>query len=291
MGSYRIELNRHRESWVPFLTMTSVLLAFSLALPAEANQAETDFYSVRVVPEQPSPSDLVYLELDKLEDAPCDLQFAGAAIDNTNKIIWVSVEPLEVTLTGCNGPDSFRYLIGRLEKGGTYQVTLFEEVPFRGESIFRAENMTAVFPVNTTSAIGGFNAETPKHGSLQSGVGLVRGWVCDAKRIQIQFNSGQLHDVPYGSSRTDTEGVCGDIDNGYGMVITWSDLGLGQHTMTTYIDGIARSTVDFEVVGLGEGFFKDLEGTFDLGGFPTEHESVTVQWDEPLQNFIVISRD
>ena len=34
------------------------------------------------------------------------------------------------------------------------------------------------------------NLEIPQNGSVQSGVGIVSGWYCDADRIEIAFDGG-----------------------------------------------------------------------------------------------------
>lgn len=128
-------------------------------------------------------------------------------------------------------------------------------------------------------------------GSVQSGVGVVRCRACDAKRVDIQFDDQEPIEVAYGTSRADTAEICGDSDNGYGMVMNWSLLEPGIHTMKTFIDGREAREVEFEVAGLGEEFVKGLVGTYELEDFPGPGESVTVQWDEALQNFIIISRD
>ena len=49
--------------------------------------------------------------------------------------------------------------------------------------------------------------ETPTPGSFQSGVGLIRGWVCSANRVDIEVvGRGSLQAV-YGEPRGDTQGA------------------------------------------------------------------------------------
>lgn len=57
--------------------------------------------------------------------------------------------------------------------------------------------------------------------------------------------------VPYGSERTDTAGVCGDTDNGFGLLWNYNELGDGPHMVTLYVDGVLTTQVDFTVRTLG----------------------------------------
>ena len=64
--------------------------------------------------------------------------------------------------------------------------------------------------------------DNPKPGSFQSGKGVIDGWVCDTQRIDIVFNPGTAHEstfqAAYGTERGDTQSVCNDSDNGFGLL-------------------------------------------------------------------------
>ncbi len=136
-----------------------------------------------------------------------------------------------------------------------------------------------------------YGIETPATGSIQSGVGLIRGWACDALNIAISIDDGPLLPVGYGTSREDTRTICGDANNGYGMVMAWGVLGEGSHTLKTFKDGEKIGDVTFEVAGIGgTGFTSGLSGTYELDNFPAPGESVTVRWSEADQNFIIIDK-
>ncbi len=137
----------------------------------------------------------------------------------------------------------------------------------------------------------GYGVETPSEGSIQSGVGLIRGWACDALSIAISIDDGPLLPVGYGTSREDTRTICGDANNGYGMVMAWGLLGEGTHILKTVKDGIEIGNVTFEVASIGgTGFTRGLSGTYELNNFPAPGENVTVRWSEPDQNFIIIDK-
>ena len=95
--------------------------------------------------------------------------------------------------------------------------------------------------------------ENPAPGALKSGVGLISGWVCDADELEVSFDGGARLFVPYGSDRIDTAGVCGDADNGFGLLFNYNELGDGPHTVTLYVDGIiGRNPGLFNVQTLGD---------------------------------------
>ena len=127
--------------------------------------------------------------------------------------------------------------------------------------------------------------ENPTPGALKSGVGLLSGWVCDAKELEVSFNGDARFFVPYGSDRADTTGVCGDADNGFGLLINYSELGDGPHTVTLYVDGILTTQVNFNVRTLGTNFLRDVtgQGTITL----SDGKQVHVQWEEATQGFTI----
>lgn len=152
---------------------------------------------------------------------------------------------------------------------------------------FRDPSPTGTHP-DAEAAVGGAHHESPAQHSVQSGVGLIRGWACDAGTVAISIDGGERIPVAYGTSRRDTEGVCGDADNGFGMVFAWGLLGSGVHRMQTYVDGVEIANVEFEVVAIGDGFVTGLEGGYRLPGFPAPDESVDVRWSEADQNFRIV---
>lgn len=128
--------------------------------------------------------------------------------------------------------------------------------------------------------------ENPAPGAIKSGVGLVSGWVCDAEELEVSFDGGPRTFVPYGSERTDTAGVCGDTDNGFGLLWNYNELGDGPHTITLYADGIVQTQVNFNVQTLGTNFLRGVNGQ---GAITLSNGlDVTVQWEETTQGFAII---
>ena len=61
----------------------------------------------------------------------------------------------------------------------------------------------------------------------------------------------------YGTSREDTLPICGDADNGFGLLVNWNGFGDGPHEVRALADGeefgrLEQAAVDFnlDLVGL-----------------------------------------
>ena len=133
--------------------------------------------------------------------------------------------------------------------------------------------------------------ENPPPGSFQSGVGVISGWVCDAERIDIVFNPGTATEetwrAGYRTTREDTEGVCNDSDNGFGLLFNWNRLGAGVHTVQAKADGVEFGSATFTVTTFDTDFLEDANGEFVVEDFPTEGNEITLGWQQSLQNFVI----
>ena len=97
--------------------------------------------------------------------------------------------------------------------------------------------------------------ENPGDGSSRSGVGIISGWVCEADEVMITIITAAgdtiIQEAAYGTERTDTaytpagEEICGDTDNGFGLLFNWNALKDGTHTIIADVDGqeLDRATV------------------------------------------------
>lgn len=235
------------------------------------------------LPERPSTADPVALSVT----IGCSLGATAnaVAIDYLNREVKVAIDFGEHGFL-CTPEITTEVPIGYLRDAGEYQFLIYEGSPDFDPQFYLGTFDLTVLTGNELAAI-----ETPAEGSIQSGVGVIRGWACDAKDMSISIDDGPLIPVAYGSSREDTRKKCGDASNGYGMVMAWGLLSLGTHTLKTFQDNREIGHVTFTVAGIGgSGFTKGLSGIYDLEGFPTPGDRVTVRWSEPDQNFIIIDK-
>ena len=129
--------------------------------------------------------------------------------------------------------------------------------------------------------------ENPGAASFQSGIGLISGWVCDAEEVEIVLN-GEPQEAAYGTARLDTAGVCGDADNGFGLLFNWNLLGDGEHEVVALVDGVELDRATVTVTTLGTEFLRDVTGTCTAADFPTMDETVTLAWQQTQQNFVIV---
>ena len=128
--------------------------------------------------------------------------------------------------------------------------------------------------------------ENPGSNSFQSGIGVLSGWVCDADTVELELN-GVVHEAAYGTERLDTEPVCGDSDNGFGLLFNWNLLGDGEHEVVAFVDGIELDRATVTVTTLGAEFLRDVAGSCPVEDFPLVGETVPLIWQQNNQNFVL----
>ena len=129
--------------------------------------------------------------------------------------------------------------------------------------------------------------ENPGAESFQSGIGVISGWTCAAEAVEITLN-GEPQEAAYGTARLDTEAVCGDSDNGFGLLFNWNLLGDGEHEVVALVDGVELDRATVTVTTLGAEFLREVTGTCTAADFPTGDETVTLAWQQTQQNFVIV---
>ena len=128
--------------------------------------------------------------------------------------------------------------------------------------------------------------ENPGADSFQSGLGVISGWVCAAEAVTLEIN-GVEYAAAYGTARVDTADVCGDVENGFGLLFNWNLLGDGEHTVVAFVDGEEWSRTTVTVTTLGEEFLRGVTGACQVPAFPLAGETVTLTWQQTSQNFVI----
>ena len=136
--------------------------------------------------------------------------------------------------------------------------------------------------------------ENPGPNSFQSGVGVISGWVCEAEVVEIAIGDRPRQVAAYGTERLDTDTrrkdgtvICGDTDNGFGLLFNWNRLGDGEHAVVAYVDGEVLGRATVRVTTLGEEFLRGAEGECVVEDFPMPGETVTLEWQQNSQNFVI----
>ncbi|MGE0680028.1 MAG: hypothetical protein AB7P69_03820 [Candidatus Binatia bacterium] len=139
--------------------------------------------------------------------------------------------------------------------------------------------------VSTVYAQGAL--ENPAPSSRQSGIGLVSGWKCTASHLTATIDGSSPFFIPHGSARGDTQGVCGDIDNGFGLLLNWNLFPDGPHTIRLFDGGVQFASATFTTQSLGGEFLTGLNKSVTVSNFPAAGQTTTLQWSQAAQNFIV----
>ena len=134
--------------------------------------------------------------------------------------------------------------------------------------------------------------ENPQPGSFQSGIGIISGWACEAEEITIETEDGGTGQratwvAGYRTSRTDTMGVCGDANNGFGLTYNWNLLGDGAHRVRALADGVEFAQVTVTVTTLGTPFVQGAMREVSVPDFPAAGTDVVLRWQEAQQNFVI----
>ena len=144
---------------------------------------------------------------------------------------------------------------------------------------------TGSYTLETTLLVG--YLENPGPDSFQSGIGVLSGWVCDADLVEIEIDALPAQVAGYGTERLDTTGVCGDTDNGFGLLFNWNLLRDGEHAVVAFVDGVELGRATVTVTTLGHEFLRDVAGTCEVEDFPALGETVTLMWQQTSQNFVI----
>ncbi len=150
-----------------------------------------------------------------------------------------------------------------------------------------AEVGAALTPAQKPRAIEGV-LENPRPASFQSGIGVISGWVCEADEVVIKIDGLPIA-AAAGTERADTLDTCGDVDNGFGLLVNWAEFGAGEHEVVALVDGVelSRATVTVTVVDETEPYVRGLAKRVEVVGFPTPEETVTLEWQQSQQNFVI----
>ena len=137
-----------------------------------------------------------------------------------------------------------------------------------------------------TSALTGF-LENPGHNSFQSGVRVLSGWVCDSDTVELEIGTAGRQVAAYGTERLDTQGACGDTDNGFGLLFNWNLLGEGEHDVVAFVDDVELGRATVQVTTLGQEFLRGVEGECVVDDFPRLGQNVLLEWQQNSQNFVI----
>ena len=140
---------------------------------------------------------------------------------------------------------------------------------------------------NRAGSAGVEYLDNPGPDSFQSGIGVISGWVCAGETVEVALGDLGRQGAAYGTERLDTLQACGDTDNGFGLLFNWNLLGDGEHAVVAYVDDMELGRATVRVTTLGEEFLRGVEGECVVPDFPSLGETVTLEWHQNSQNFVI----
>jgi alpha-tubulin suppressor-like RCC1 family protein len=140
---------------------------------------------------------------------------------------------------------------------------------------------------NFTQRANPYQLDSPVNGSFESGIGIAHGWVCEASRVALQVDDGDIIQAAYGAERPDSQAVCGSSANGFAAAINWGSLADGAHRVSLLADGETLAEVQVTLTSLGQAFVENKSASTTVTDFPAAGLSTPLRWSEPHQNFVV----
>ena len=219
------------------------------------------------------------------------LELGGTAVTTDQVVTKADIDAGDLIFTPVTGASgagyaSFTFKVndGTVDSASTYTMTI--DVTATTTGITTGRRSPPSPPPPPPGDVVGY-LENPGAASFQSGIGLISGWTCDAEEVEITLN-GEPQEAAYGTARLDTEAVCGDADNGFGLLFNWNLLGDGEHEVVALVDGVELDRATVTVTTLGAEFLRDVTGTCTAADFPTMDETVTLAWQQTQQNFVIV---
>ena len=154
-----------------------------------------------------------------------------------------------------------------------------------------------VDPPLATDATGSLD-DPPNNGS-RSGIGLIRGWVCQATNVEVRIRGPRegtqrtrTISTPYGSVREQAavdECQHNSPNIGFAAQFNYNILAEGTYTAEARADGQTIETNTFTVVRISDQeYLTGASEQVEVRDFPITGDSTILLWDEASQNFQIV---
>jgi hypothetical protein len=129
---------------------------------------------------------------------------------------------------------------------------------------------------------------TPANGSTVSGVGVISGYHCTSKNIEVFVDGVSLGKAGAGTTLKGTQSVCGQTETGYSLLYAFNNLSNGSHVVSVTADGVqfdSHTVTTFQ--SGGRPWVSGKTAAYTLPDFPEAGMKATIQWVESYQNFLI----
>lgn len=176
---------------------------------------------------------------------------------------------------------------------GTIKMPIETSFNFTGRNMKRAAScafalLPIIYAMEAQSSSGVLG--TPADGSTVSGVGVISGYHCSSKNIEVLIDGESMGKAGAGTKLAGTLGVCGRTDTGFSLLYNFNNLQPGQHTVSVYADDMPLASHTITTVRSGGvSWLSGVEKTVTVDDFPQTGKSATIEWVQSNQNFMVTS--
>jgi hypothetical protein len=130
--------------------------------------------------------------------------------------------------------------------------------------------------------------ENPALNSIESGIGVISGFHCTSKNISFKINGQDIGKAGTGTSRGDTQSLCGRSDTGFSLLFNFNLLEPGRHSLSMYADGQLVETRSFSALrSAAQEFAQGKSKTILIPDFPQAGHSARLDWVTAKQAFVV----
>lgn len=129
---------------------------------------------------------------------------------------------------------------------------------------------------------------TPVDFSIVSGVGVISGYHCSSKDIDVYIDGVWAGKAGAGTRLLGTQSVCGRTDTGYSILYNFNNLSNGIHVVTVSAGGIPLdSHTVWTVQSSGQPWLTGMSKTFTVPNFPSPGRTAVLEWVQSYQNFLI----
>ncbi len=105
-----------------------------------------------------------------------------------------------------------------------------------------------------------------------------------------------LVEAAYGLTRADTQGICGDTNNGFVFLFNYNNCTAGQHTFRALADGVEFDRSTFSVSTFGTDFLRDADSlapatVVQMVGADADVYEALLEWQQSKQNFAIVETE
>lgn len=129
--------------------------------------------------------------------------------------------------------------------------------------------------------------ESPPTLGVESGIGVIRGWHCTSRNIEVFVDGAFFGNAGTGTPRADTAATCGRSDTGYSLLYNYALLKGGTHRVDVRADGVLFGSSTFTAGYAGAEYMTGLKASHEVPDFPVPGSKARLAWNESKQNFVI----